>query len=140
MTEPAEPYSDWIGKTYQELQQDSHFLILVDGSKPEIVDDSLDDFYISSEASKTEFIFKRESQRLIALIFWMRPDGRFPKSLNAGMTRQDVHALLGEPIESVPARKIPVLGEVPPFERFEGKVSVTYSLKTDQVEDVRFHS
>ena len=69
----------------------------------------------------------------------MRPDGRFPKSLNAGMTRQDVHALLGDPIESVPARKIPVLGEVPPFERFEGKVSVTYSLKTDQVEDVRFH-
>lgn len=56
------------------------------------------------------------------------------------MDADEVRSILGDPIEIVQTRKLPVLGMVPPFDKFEGNVEVTYSIDTGLVEEVRFGS
>ncbi len=133
-------YEYFVGNTYQTLLKDASFLSLIGGNVPEIVDESLDSFYIVSDSSKAELIFNKHTQVLEVIIFKKSVDGSFPKSLNSHMDADEVRSILGNPIEIVQARKLPVLGMVPPFDKFECNVEVTYSIDTGLVEEVRFGS
>ncbi|MCZ4296224.1 hypothetical protein [Vibrio sinaloensis] len=133
-------YEYLVGNTYQTLLKDASFLSLIGGNVPEIVDESLNSFYIVSDSSQAELIFNKHTQILEVIIFKKRVDGRFPKSLNSRMDADEVRSILGDPIEIVQTRKLPVLGMVPPFDKFEGNVEVTYSIDTGLVEEVRFGS
>ena len=131
-------YDLFLGKTYETLLKDASFLSLIGGNVPEIVDEGLDDFYISSDANQAECIFNKQTQILEAILFKEKADGTFPISLTSKMSADEVRNLLGSPVESIPARKLPVLGMVPPFDKFVGNVEITYSLESGLVEEVRF--
>lgn len=134
------PYETFIGKTYQLLLKDSAFLSLIGGNVPQVVDASLDRFTLTSESKSAELIFSKSSQVLRTIIFTESKSGCFPKLLTNRMNANDVYDILGKPIQSIGPRRLPVLGMVPPFDRFNGNIVVTFSLDSGLVQEVRFVS
>lgn len=134
----CDAYARLLGKPYGELLESALFQSLITGNEPEIVDEGLDDFYIISETNQAECIFNKHSQVLEAILFREKADGTFPSSLTSKMNADEVRSILGVPTESVPRRKLPVLGVVPPFDKFDGNIEVTYSIESGLVEEVRF--
>lgn len=131
-------YECFLGKKYQDLLKEASFLTLIQGNVPEIVDEDLEDFYIISDSNQVECIFNKKTQTLQAILFKKNSKGCFPKGLNCHMNADEVRNILGTPVESLPERKVPVLGTVPPFDKFERSVEVTYSVESGLVEEVRF--
>ena len=123
----VDSYELFLGKTYQDLLKEAAFLSLIGGNVPENVDKGLDDFYIISDSNQAECIFNKKTQMLQAILFRKNSSGIFPKGLNANMNADEVRNILGCPIESISARKLPVLGMAPPFDKFEQNLEVTYS-------------
>ncbi|MEL6117995.1 hypothetical protein P0Y67_22645 [Photobacterium sp. SP02] len=128
----------FIGKKYNELLAIPDFLSLIGGNVPEVVDEGSENFYIVVDSKKIELIFSRETQVLKVIVFHTNSQGLFPEGLSTSMTNNDVYRLLGKPIETVPERKIPVLGLVPSCDKFPNGLQVFYSLGEKKVQEVRY--
>ncbi|MDD1794202.1 hypothetical protein LRP50_13760 [Enterovibrio sp. ZSDZ42] len=131
-------YDLFLGKTYQTLLTDASFLSLIGGNVPEVIDEGVDRFYIISNARNAEFVFCRQDETLMLILFKASSDGSFPNGLSTAMSAKGVHEILGIPVEVHEKKKMPVFGTVPSWERFSNGLRVTYSLDSGTVEDIRY--
>lgn len=131
-------HAEFLGKRYQDLLKIPEFLSLVGGNVPEVIDEGVDRFYIVNDSRNTEFVFNRQDETLLLIMFKADTNGAFPNGLNTSMSATEVHATLGEPVERHEKKKMPVFGVVPAWERFSNGVRVTYSMESETVEDIRY--
>ncbi|NAX45439.1 hypothetical protein CAG70_00240 [Photobacterium halotolerans] len=109
-------YFDFLGKTYEELVKEPSFASLIGGNVPSRIDGYNDKFYIELFDRGLEFQFSSEDKKLNLIIAY-KPE-YFLKGLKGIDDRKEIHALIGNPSESMLEQVVPVLDKVGAWDKF----------------------
>ncbi|MCG9782613.1 hypothetical protein L1D52_09605 [Vibrio brasiliensis] len=131
-------YLDFIGCTYQELVKNPKFAALITGNVPSTMDDYTDEFYIRAFESGMEFQFDANSY-VLKLIVATNPN-YFMGDLKNISSKELVHQMMGKPVESMREKKVPVLGVVGAWDKYESAnghtIQVLYEVGSTKVKSV----
>ncbi|WP_038178289.1 hypothetical protein [Vibrio rhizosphaerae] len=110
-------YFDFVGKTYESLVREASFTSLIRGNVPSKISGLDSEFFIKSDQYGVELHFDQHSRQL-KLIVVSNPD-YFYHHLKGLKTMEEIRQFLGDPIESMPEKKVPVLGNVGAWDKFK---------------------
>ncbi len=131
-------YFDFIGCTYQNLVKNPKFAALVTGNVPSTLDGYTDEFYIRAFDNGLEFQFDAKSCEL-KLIVATNPNF-FMGDLNNISAKEQVHQMMGKPVESMLEKKVPVLGIVGAWDKYKSvnghTIQVLYEVGSSKVKSV----
>ncbi|OEE65867.1 hypothetical protein A1OO_08645 [Enterovibrio norvegicus FF-33] len=134
-------YGKMIGQTYNQLMKQAHFASLSGGNVPRDVDPAFDTFFVTSKSNNVSFVFDRQTNTLIGIEVKPNQVGALPLGITVNMKSNEVTDLLGQPTAAMPAKKVPVLGLVGAWERFNvsgDTVLVVYDPESENVSQLRY--
>ena len=131
-------YLDFIGRTYQDLVKSPAFAALTTGNVPSTIDGYADEFHIRAFGKGLEFQFDA-STRVLKAIVATNPH-YFMGSLKDISSKEQVHQAMGEPVDSMAEKKVPILGVVGAWEEYncmgDHIIQVLYDVGSTNVKSV----
>ncbi|MBF4365634.1 hypothetical protein EAY40_26095 [Vibrio anguillarum] len=131
-------YLDFIGRTYQDLVKSPAFVALTTGNVPSTIDGYADEFHIRAFGKGLEFQFDA-STRVLKAIVATNPR-YFMGSLKDISSKEHVHQAMGEPVDSMAEKKVPILGVVGAWEKYKCMgdhiIQVLYDVGSTNVKSV----
>lgn len=110
-------YFSFLGKKYEHLVSLPAFAALTTGNVPSTTEGLNTEFYIHAYLKGAELQFDAGSRELKALI--ISNANSLSHGLKGVTTRQGAIEALGQPAESMAEKKVPVLGVVGGWDKFE---------------------
>lgn len=132
--------SKMLGNTYENLLKDPVFLGAIGGNVPEKVHKEDNRFYIESPSQGIYFAFRSEDRVLKFIGLNADSSKILDFGLTAEMSQKEIRSKLGLPLESMPTKKMPVLGLVGGWDSYvidNCKVILMYSADTNHLDELR---